>query len=111
MTASTARERNGVAAGVRRSRPGARWILPPAPDPTAVAALAAELLLPEPLCRLLVQRGFAAVDVAKQYLRPRLDQLNDPCSMLDLDRAVARLARAVRDHELVMVHGDYDVDG
>ncbi len=100
-----------MTASAPRARIAARWILPPQPDPALVAALAAELTLPEAVCRLLVQRGFGASDVAKRYLRPRLDQLHDPCSMLDLDRAVERLARAVRERELIMIHGDYDVDG
>lgn len=82
-----------------------------APDEAAVATLAAELRLPLPICRLLCQRGYADVEPAKRYLRPRLEQLHDPSLMLDLDRAVERLARAVRAGELIMVHGDYDVDG
>jgi single-stranded-DNA-specific exonuclease len=76
-----------------------------------VAALAAELRLPESICRLLAQRGFASVEPAKRYLRPRLEQLHDPAHMRDLDKAVERLARAIQRRELVLVHGDYDVDG
>jgi single-stranded-DNA-specific exonuclease len=76
-----------------------------------VATLAAELRLPIPICRLLCQRGYADVEPAKRYLRPRLDQLHDPSLLLDLDKAVERLVRAIRSHELIMVHGDYDVDG
>jgi single-stranded-DNA-specific exonuclease len=86
-------------------------VLPEAPDPAAVSALAAELRLPELVCRLLCQRGYDGAEPAKRYLRPRLDQLHDPFALLDLDRAVDRLARAVRAGELIMVHGDYDVDG
>ena len=81
------------------------------PDELAVATLAAELRLPISICRLLCQRGYADVEPAKRYLRPRLDQLHDPSLLLDLDRAVDRLVRAIRAGELIMVHGDYDVDG
>jgi single-stranded-DNA-specific exonuclease len=81
------------------------------PDESAVARLATELRLPAPVCRLLCQRGFADVEPAKRYLRPRLDQLHDPSLLLDLDRAVERLVGAIRSGELIMVHGDYDVDG
>ncbi|MDQ6886375.1 MAG: single-stranded-DNA-specific exonuclease RecJ [Gemmatimonadota bacterium] len=88
-----------------------RWVLAPAADPIDVAALAAELHLPEPVCRLLCQRGYEGVEPAKRYLRPRLDQLHASSSMLDLDRAVSRLGAAIRSGELIMVHGDYDVDG
>ena len=49
--------------------------------------------------------------MAKRYLRPRLDQLHPPALLMDLDRAVERLVRAVRDGETILVHGDYDVDG
>jgi single-stranded-DNA-specific exonuclease len=85
--------------------------MPPPVDDAAVAALAAELRLPEPVCRLLHVRGHAAPEDAKLFLRPRLDQLHSPSRMLGLDAAVARLARAVRQGETVLVHGDYDVDG
>jgi single-stranded-DNA-specific exonuclease len=69
------------------------------------------LHLPESICRLLIARGHSAAESAKRFLRPRLDQLHPPGSMLDLDRAVDRLARAIRDRETILIHGDYDVDG
>ena len=91
-------------------RPAARWILPVEPEAGQVRALCDELQLPEPVCRLLALRGHAIED-AKRYLRPRLDQLLPPEQLLDLDRAVERLVRAVRGGEIILVHGDYDVDG
>jgi single-stranded-DNA-specific exonuclease len=100
-----------VTASAARVRPQARWVLPPEPSSPAIDALAEELRLPRHICRLLCQRGFAAVEPAKRYLRPRLEQLHDPSLMLDMDRAVERLARAIKAGELVLVHGDYDVDG
>ena len=93
------------------ARPRARWILPVAPDPVMVQALRDALLLPEPVCRLLAARGHSPADTAKRYLRPRLDQLLPPEQMLDMDRAVERLVRAVRTGETILIHGDYDVDG
>ncbi len=91
-------------------RPPSRWIFPEEPDPVSVRALCDELQLPEPICRLLALRGHAT-ESAKRYLRPRLDQLLPPSQLLDLDRAVERLVRAIRDKEVILVHGDYDVDG
>src|SRR5262249_2725566 len=91
-------------------RPAARWILPDEPDPAQVRALRDELQLPEPVCRLLVLRGFGS-ESAKRYLRPRLAQLLPPGQLRDLDRAVERLVRAIRAGETILVHGDYDVDG
>ncbi|HFD16150.1 MAG TPA: single-stranded-DNA-specific exonuclease RecJ [Rhodospirillales bacterium] len=46
------------------------------------------------------------------FLEPKLrDWLPDPSHLLDLDRAVERLARAVQRREPVGLVGDYDVDG
>ncbi|HSQ31906.1 MAG TPA: single-stranded-DNA-specific exonuclease RecJ [Gemmatimonadaceae bacterium] len=92
-------------------RPKARWLLPPEPALDVVASLQQELRLPEAICRLLAARGYGAPDDAKAYLRPRLDHLNDPNGLTDLDRAVERIVRALRESETVLVHGDYDVDG
>src|SRR3954467_13669453 len=94
-----------------RPAPAARWILPKAPDEEAVRALMEALSLPDIVCRLLLIRGYVTADEAKQFLRPKLDRLHDPLQFLSMDKAVARLARAVRDKELVFIHGDYDVDG
>ncbi len=89
----------------------ARWILPKSPDEEAVRELATALSLPEIVCRLLLIRGYVSAEDAKLFLRPSLDRLHDPFEFLSMDKAVERLARAVRDQELVFIHGDYDVDG
>ena len=88
-----------------------RWIIPKPPDEEAVRALAEALSLPDIVCRLLLIRGYVSAEDAKLFLRPKLDRLHDPLSFLSMDKAVERLARAVRDKELVFIHGDYDVDG
>ncbi|MDE3054048.1 MAG: single-stranded-DNA-specific exonuclease RecJ [Gemmatimonadota bacterium] len=94
-----------------RLRAPTRWVLAPEPDPPAVERLRDALHVSEPVCRLLLTRGYAEPEQAKRFLRPRLDQLHDPATLLDMDRAVARLAHAIRQGETVLVHGDYDVDG
>ncbi|HEX7122122.1 MAG TPA: single-stranded-DNA-specific exonuclease RecJ, partial [Gemmatimonadaceae bacterium] len=94
-----------------RTRPVARWLAPPAPDPDVVAALAAELRLPPLVSTLLVARGCHDAESARRYLRPRLDHLHPPLAMRGMDRAVERLVAAIRKREPILVHGDYDVDG
>lgn len=83
----------------------------PEPDLSRVQELAQSLSLPEPVCRLLISRGLSEPEAVKRYLRPRLEHLNAPSTLFDLDRAVARIADAVRAQETIFVHGDYDVDG
>ncbi len=85
--------------------------MPPAPQATAVDALAEALHLPGAVCRLVAARGYTDPEAARRFLRPRLDQLHEPSTLMDLDRAVDRLAHAIRAGEVILVHGDYDVDG
>jgi len=86
-------------------------VLPAVPSADIVAALQESLNLPEPVCRLVATRGFIEPEAAKRYLRPRLEHLGEGPPLMDLDRAVGRLATAARSGETVLVHGDYDVDG
>jgi single-stranded-DNA-specific exonuclease len=94
-----------------RTRPQARWVLPEPHDPGDVAALVTELGLPETVCRLLLNRGHATPELARPYLRPRLERLHDPMLMAGMSEAVDRLSRAIQNGETILVHGDYDVDG
>lgn len=94
-----------------RPRLAPRWHLAPPPDLALVSALTEALKLPPMVCELLVGRGYADVEDAKRFLRPRLEQLHPPQAMLGMDRAVERLAAAIRAGETILVHGDYDVDG
>ncbi|MEP6832961.1 MAG: DHH family phosphoesterase, partial [Gemmatimonas sp.] len=92
-------------------RPPARWTPVPEPLILHVQELSQALQLPEAVCRLLISRGMREPEAVKRYLRPRLEHLGAPGSMFDLDRAVSRMADAVRAQETIFVHGDYDVDG
>lgn len=100
-----------MTATTTRTRPPATWLTPDPADPALVATLVEALKLPAEVCTLLVHRGYASADAAKQFLRPRMEQVRDPHELLGMDVAVERLVRAIRGGELVMVHGDYDVDG
>lgn len=87
-----------------------RWRLnAPVPE-DQVAGLSHEKC-PEPIARILVQRGITTPEEASRFFRPSLDQVYDPFLMRDMDRAVERLERALGDNERIMVYGDYDVDG
>jgi single-stranded-DNA-specific exonuclease len=63
------------------------------------------------LCRLLVQRGVTNFDAARQYFRPGLEDLHDPWTMKDMDKAISRIELAFFQHEKILIYGDYDVDG
>src|SRR5580658_9552754 len=90
--------------GVERSASGRRWRLRHAGDDGAAVAIATQLAVPEILARLLSQRG-VGLEEAAQFLSPRLrDQLPDPAHLKDMDRAVERLVRAIREGEKIVVY-------
>ncbi|MDT0631699.1 single-stranded-DNA-specific exonuclease RecJ [Rubrivirga sp. S365] len=89
-----------------------RWTLRAVEDEAAVDQIASDLnALPHALARSLALRGVRSFDDAHTFFRPALGRLHDPGLMRDMDRAVERVARAVRGGERVLVYGDYDVDG
>ena len=89
----------------------ARWAIAARPDASLTTALAADLAIPEALAALLVQRGHAAPELARAFLRPDLDSLSDPRAWAGMARATQLVAAAVRAGTPILVHGDYDVDG
>lgn len=88
-----------------------RWVLEAPADAARAAALARALDLPPALARLLVQRGHDTDESARRFLRPRLEDLADPFTLADMAEAVETITAAVRRGEIILVHGDYDVDG
>src|SRR5438045_8443756 len=96
--------------GIERSVCGRLWRLRDA-DAALAAAISERHGLSEIVGRLLAQRG-VGIDEAPGFLAPRLrDGLPDPAHLRDMDRAVARLLRAVQEAEPIVVFGDYDVAG
>lgn len=67
--------------------------------------------IPALVSRVLAARGIVDETEAREFLRTDAGLLRDPWEMKDLDRAVARLERAMEDGETIAVYGDYDVDG
>lgn len=88
-----------------------RWVVKPQGNPEVVAAMAAATGISPVLANLLVQRGIDTLEKAKKFFNPQLSDLHDPFLMKDMDKAVERVERAVRNREKIMVYGDYDVDG
>lgn len=101
---------NNVFLGVDRSVLGRRWELRPV-DEMEVAALVGDARTSDAVARVLVARGIKALD-ADIFLQPTLKALMpDPSTLMDMDRAAARLVAALQSGERITVFGDYDVDG
>ena len=88
-----------------------RWVRNEGPSAEAVTTLSTELNINPYLTSILLQRGIDTFDKAKLFFRPSLDHLHDPFLMMDMDKAVERLQRAIIGQEKILIYGDYDVDG
>lgn len=88
-----------------------RWTLKPKPEPSKVKRLSEALQVEPSIASLLLQRGIETYEEARQFFRPNLNELHDPFLMKDMDKAVARIEKALAEEEPILVFGDYDVDG
>lgn len=87
-----------------------RWTVRKA-DKEVVERLQQSLKIHPAFCQMLVSRGISTFDEAKHFFRPSLNDLHDPFLMRDMDKAVARIERAIKNNERILIFGDYDVDG
>lgn len=63
------------------------------------------------VANLLYERGIQTEADLQSFLEPTLEELHDPYDLHDMDKAVARIRRAIEDYEQILVYGDYDADG
>lgn len=88
-----------------------RWTLLKQADNDKSIKFGKELNINPVLANLLIQRSVNTFDEAKEFFRPSLTLLHDPFLMTDMDKAVARIDKAIAKGEKVLIYGDYDVDG
>jgi len=88
-----------------------RWNPKSNPNPEKVQTIQSALQVDEIIAKLLVQRGIETFEQAKTFFRPTLDDLHNPYLMKDMDKAVARIEKAIGNNENILIFGDYDVDG
>ena len=87
------------------------WKQKPKIAQAAIDKLSKDINVNATLANMLINRGVENFDQAKDYFRPSLNLLHDPFLMKDMDAAVLRIAKAVKNEEHILVYGDYDVDG
>lgn len=73
--------------------------------------LSSQLGISELLAKLLFLRGITAVDDAKEFLYPTLDNLSSPFIFKNMNCAAERIKKAIKDNEKIVIYGDYDCDG
>src|SRR5262245_44073348 len=82
-----------------------------APLSAVAESVSRRLGLSQTVAAWLARSGHADLTATERFLNPRLADLTRPDAMADRDIVAQRLARAIRQGELVAVFGDYDCDG
>ena len=82
-----------------------------ASKPEIVKQLSQELGCTPLFAHLLASRGQESAAEALKFLQAPLSGLDLANCLYDMDRAVARIAKALQHREKILVFGDYDVDG
>ncbi len=80
-------------------------------DPRVITALSQQTEIPDLVVRLLWLRGIQTPEGIQAFLDTKLANLPDPALLPDMEKSCLRLWDALRNHERIAVHGDYDVDG
>lgn len=88
-----------------------RWKVKEVADLFEIDYLADSLNISEILAKLLVLRDIKTFSEAKNFFRASLDDLHDPFLMDGMEAATHRVIEAVTNQEMILVYGDYDVDG
>jgi single-stranded-DNA-specific exonuclease len=82
------------------------------PESSDVLQLASRYNLSTPIVQTLVGRGFASKEAIDSFLFASFESdVSDPALLVDAQKAVARLRRAIDAGQRILIFGDYDVDG
>ncbi len=96
--------------GVERSINELKWTYKNTDDRLALA-ISQRFDMPDIAARILAGR-IQSIDEAEAFLNPTLkNNLPNPFSLKDMEKAARRMAKAVINHEPIGLMGDYDVDG
>lgn len=98
--------------GIGQSATGLKWVDRLGQREANIAlAMAQNHGFPDLVTRVLAGRG-VALDDAAAFMEPTIKNLMpDPASLTDMNKAAARIAKAIAARENIAIFGDYDVDG
>ncbi len=88
-----------------------KWVLAERESPALAAKLAKEMNIPPVIAQILVNRGLKQPNQLKSFFYPSLSDLSDPFILPDMEIAVERIIKALKNRERIVIFGDYDVDG
>ena len=81
------------------------------PDRYTVSEISYELEIPIPAAAAYVNRGLDTPEKVQEFCDLGIHKFYDPYLLPDMELAVNRLVKAMKNNEKIHIHGDYDVDG
>lgn len=88
-----------------------KWIHKPEPDEEVVDRISSSIGFGTLESKILVLRGIDDYQKAREFFKPKVEDIHNPFLMADMQKAVERIASAIENGEKILVYGDYDVDG
>ncbi|MBU4151420.1 MAG: single-stranded-DNA-specific exonuclease RecJ [Proteobacteria bacterium] len=92
------------------SHTGQAWRFTP-PQTSVLSVLQSNRTISPLLASLLAQRGILTSEAATDFLATTLRSLPSPLLMKGMADAVGLIYRAIKNNTLIIIYGDYDVDG
>ncbi len=86
------------------------WV-PPSINPGWQKRIVNEFNIHPVTAQILISRGFSTLEEIHNYLYATLPRLYDPSLFFDMDKAVERILKALKNNEGILIYGDNDVDG
>ena len=80
-------------------------------DSNLVEKVAEDNKISELLATVLINRGIKTKKEIDVFLNPTRNDFHDPYLIKDMDIAVDRILKAIKNNEKTIIYGDYDVDG
>ena len=87
------------------------WYFPDPVQLEGALAVSRQLDIVPGLASVLARIGLVEEGKARQFLFPRLRDLRDPFEIGGIQKAVDRIFQAIDRREVIVLYGDYDVDG
>jgi len=70
-----------------------------------------EIKCPEMVAEMLIRKGFIDIQEIEGFFNPSLENVHDPFLFPQMEKAVNRIIKAIKNQEKITIYGDYDVDG
>lgn len=80
-------------------------------DEKKIDEISEKFKLNKTIAQILVNRGITDDEQIKIFIEPNRTNFYDPFLMNDMENAVNRILKAIKDKEKIVIYGDYDVDG